>query len=164
MPFDIGHARAPYDEFSQQMSYEFDSGLLVIPVAGPPGTPPKIVRTHSPLGAKTMVFAGQRVGALPKLPDPTPQNANEILLAGHIKPAVPSLSMDGTPVARVEGSFSYVLLQPLTHKDTLPMGSAPYDTTPGGQYAITPSAWSTQWISGASRQTPVVLGPNIIGR
>ena len=146
MGFNNQHAVAPYDEFSQQVSYVADDGLLQIPVAGPPGTPCEIVRQHAGVGQRLTAFAAQRTGALPELPTADPQFPGEVLAGTRITPCIPSLMADGTGVVRVEGSYVHFLLQPLTHKNYLPMGAAPFDEATGDQYQLLPTGFTVHGV------------------
>lgn len=143
--FKKGHAVANYDEYSQVADYLFDSGLLQVPIAGPPGTPCEIIRWHAGVGQQLVTFAAQRTGARPELPTPEPQSSNEVLASLHVKPMAPTVMADGTPVCRVEGSYTHFLLRPVTHRDTLRMGTSPYEEgdPTGNSYCVTPADWTT---------------------
>lgn len=162
MPFNKEHAQFPYDEFTQQVDYTVDEGLLQVPVAGPAGTPCEIVRLHGGKGQRTLSFAAQRTGALPELPTPVPQSANEVLAGLNIKPAVPSLMADGNAVTRVEGQYVHFLLTPLDHTKILPMGSAPYDTNTGSTYLLTPNYFTVHGVPVTPKNPPQTPPANLM--
>lgn len=68
-----------YDSFTVQVYIVRDEHVLQIPVAGPPGTPCKIVRTAAPTAQKIVTWIAEKMSNPPDGPDPTPR-AGETLL------------------------------------------------------------------------------------
>ena len=133
--FSPDHVANQYQGYPAQNGYSFDSGLAVMPVAGPPttnGQPTgcRLVRLHAPVMTRNFPWQVSREGTKPLLPDPAPQNSNEVLLGWNIAPQPPALDAVGqVHTYQASGEYSYVLVQPLTVPGTLRMGATPYDIT-----------------------------------
>lgn len=151
MSFNSENERAPYDNLSQQTKYIYRSGLIQIPSSGPDGSLCEFSRTHAPYGQKIVIFSAGRVGAVPIMPSPEPQDSNEVLLEAEICADVPRLNAVSQPMIQVSGYAIFGLVNPLFWKDTLAMGVAPYDSTSPALYVITPANFSKTLLSGTKR-------------
>jgi hypothetical protein len=120
---------AMYDGYSVTRSRASESGVLVIPVAGPKGTPPKIVRVHGGLETETVSFAGERVGAFPAIPAPEIQDPNVLLLDGVQHAKAPMIQQQGPHIWTITGAYSYVHKIIAGLDSPLPVPQMPFDLT-----------------------------------
>lgn len=129
--FSQENVRAPYGAYTILVSYEGDSGVLQIPVAGPgPRTPSEIVQVAAPFMRKTVTWEASRDCDWPVLPHPVPTDPNLVLKTWNVIPSYPKLLPDGVNRRfRVAGEYVYYLITPLLPGDPLPTASPPYDTT-----------------------------------
>jgi hypothetical protein len=140
-------------------TYHWNYGLTAQPLAGPIGTPCKIVRLHAPVCFKRVIWVVQRVIDKPALPHPdTLSNGNEVLLDNVLSPTWAGKTPDGSPVFTVSGIYVYVCQVPPSDTDSLPMGVSPVNTDPASQYVLNPSDFvrsliPTAPVSGASGLT-----------
>jgi hypothetical protein len=114
-----------YPEWSQQIAYCYQQGILQCPVAGPVGTPCEMIQLHAPIGQKHVPFRIQRQGGRPALPSTVPMNSNEVLANVVIKPSAAIPMTDGSAAMCVEGHYEFALRVPLTDNDPLPYGRPP---------------------------------------
>lgn len=109
--------------------YHRDRGLLVIPVMGPAGTPPVVVRVHAPVGYREVDFSYAKSGGPPLMPAAADtQSGDTILTEEHNFPA-PTPDQDGRLLYGVAGHFTYV--QPYggrTPEDEFPIDAHPFPT------------------------------------
>jgi hypothetical protein len=126
------NVRAPYGNYEILVSYEGDTGVLQLPVAGPgPQTPSEIVRVAAPWMRKVVTWAAWRDVDWPVLPHPAPRDSNLVLKTWRLVPRAPKVLPDGVfRRFRVEGEYLYYLTVPLLPGDPLPTAAAPYETTP----------------------------------
>lgn len=57
-----------YDFYTSTHSYSYESGNLVLPVMGPDGTPPHVVKVHAAFGGRTSVSKSRKRGNPPIFP------------------------------------------------------------------------------------------------
>lgn len=57
-----------YYEYKQGNEYTYDSGKCVLPVAGPDGTPPRVIKTHAVIGRRSMSVTALKPDAPPVIP------------------------------------------------------------------------------------------------
>lgn len=124
-----------YDEYSVEVSYQYDSGLLAMGRASNGPAPPVIVRTGSPVLHRVITFAIQRTGDdKPKIPDSrAPElSGGELLLKEVISPFIPVPHGDGTLRAwRVTGQYVYIVKNPFRPSGSaLTTGVTPLDIGP----------------------------------
>lgn len=113
--------------------YEWDYGIRLMPVAGPPGTPPELIRIHSGFSWRKVQWTAARVGAVPICPLPRP-NANEVLARAIIKPLTPTVTQNGVRIYRTSGWYLYLMgAMPVIGTDRLSAGSAPWDGNSSSQ-------------------------------
>lgn len=139
---------------AQEVPYEFLMGRVIIygnmgncqiPVAvpwlpGPSGViisdPPdrpscEIGQMVAPFGRRIVQWAGQRMGGLPVMPQPDPQDQNQILHEYFFESDPPPLKEDGVNhIYRAALTYVYFVLKPIWLLDNLNMGATPYDVTP----------------------------------
>lgn len=110
-------------------AYTRDEGLLVIPVMGPAGTAPTVVRVHAPYGLRRSRFASSKQYAPPIFPAPADTETGDVILQSNIHFPLPEPSADGVTVFGVSGEYLFV--QPgdgRSTEDTFPMDKHPYPT------------------------------------
>ena len=144
-----------------------DDGLLVIPVAGPPGTPPEIVRVHAGVELETVSFEANKIGEPPTVPHPDQLDQNNLFLSGTQSAAVPMLQVQGNNHSwHISGAYTYVHKKPVGLDAPLPTGVMPFEpyevngqkvnNTIGKQY------FSQQIISQAIPDSAPAFSPGII--
>jgi hypothetical protein len=139
---------APYRVWLRTKRWVYDSGLVQQAIAGPDGTPAKIVRLRAATGLLVVRYLVIRDGAEPVLPDPNPApgDTNFQLLRYRIVPTDPTPLPDGRNFRfEVRARYVYALLTPLTTAQGLPGGMGPYATLPAGSYVLGPDNFSQQY-------------------
>jgi hypothetical protein len=96
---DAGSAR--YDADYNVATYSRDDGLLVCPVMGPPGTPPKIIRTHAGVGFRTQQWGSRKRGAPAPFPAMQDTPSGDTFLGGDLVISAPEVGGN-------EDQFDYV--------------------------------------------------------
>jgi hypothetical protein len=130
--YDPANALAPYLVQDQTVSYEGNNGMLQVPVGAPvvdggPKIACKIVRAHAPVMQKVVTYLYQRLGALPLIPTPEPDDINQVLMEHRRIPVSPIPWGNGNNmVYSVMGEYVYALFMPLTTtQDAMPTGLGP---------------------------------------
>ena len=67
-----------YSQYPIDTNYTWDEGLHVMPVAGPPGTPARVMRLHAGLNLKRVQWSAERIGMQLTCPSWDLTNDNEI--------------------------------------------------------------------------------------
>ena len=121
-------------EYTIDTYYDWDYGLVKVPMAAPDGMAARIVKTHAQTGRKTVVWTTERDMGRPVCPHWDTGNPNEVLVFKRIIPANALFNVDGRPIWRITGMYIYELLLPLDldKGDSMVAGYMPYDP------------WSTQ--------------------
>ena len=94
--------------------YCLHEGLLEIPIMGPVGTPPVVVRTHAPYTTRKVDFRMTRNKMPPVIPVPgdTPSKGSaiggDIYLGGDIKLSSPRKDSEGYLIYSVAGTYNFV--------------------------------------------------------
>jgi len=114
--------------------YDWREGLLIIPAAGPPGTPPVICRVHSPYATRAVEWTAERVGARPTVPQPNTGNAQEVPIARSVLVSTPAMQANGQIVTRASGRYVYALTITPGPTDTLANARAQFDGAGSGAY------------------------------
>lgn len=97
-----------YSNFKQNSSYSRDEGLLVLP-STQPGSPPKIIRVHEPVGFVTKQFSASKIGTPPVVPAPINTEQGDVILSSDFEVFLPqSLPNQDGWMFRSDGSYSYV--------------------------------------------------------
>jgi len=104
------HQVRGYDLDVNASHYDRDEGLLAIPVMGPAGTPPKVVRVHAAIGYRRVNWAYNKRGAPPIMPSMSnTTDNNDIFLGGDLSLPVPALGGDQNQLDYVAtGEYTYV--------------------------------------------------------
>lgn len=109
--------------------YHRNRGLLVIPVMGPAGTPPVVVRVHAPIGYREVDFSYAKSGGPPLMPAAADSNSGDLILTEEHNFPAPTPDQDGRLMYGVAGHFTYV--QPYggrTPEDSFPIDAHPFPT------------------------------------
>jgi hypothetical protein len=150
---------ARYDVFGCTVDYEYESGLVQLPVAQAPsaGTPkPAAVlgRRNAAVGTKTVRYFAERAGAQPLVPPPSPDDSTQTLLSAKVVPDQPYLEPGAaTWIFKVAATYVYALAQPRTYDQGYPVGVPAYSTLTAADTFL-PAANFVPGIEG-----PVPAGP-----
>lgn len=147
-PFtDAQRSVAFYGDYAIDSEYDWASGLMQAPVAGPPGSPSVLIQVHAPYSRKLVFWRCQRKGLKPLLPAANTSNANEVLATWSCTPSAPMLSPTGDPQYRVSGTYAYYNVIPLGTLTTLPSGAlGGIDTTASSVYDVTPYQFNSDML------------------
>ena len=122
----------PYKQYLIDTVYETDEGIRVLPTSQAAGSAIK-VRVGLPLTIKIVTFTMERHGKKPKIPHWNTGNANEVLEKRRIQVCNP-LQLPDRKAWRVEGTYTYKLLVPLTEDDILCCGTTPAEIDLANQH------------------------------
>lgn len=137
---DVGGA--PYTDYKIDTRNEIDDGILMIPIAGKPGTPPKIVRRHAGAAVKRVQWTAERVGLKPVCPHWDTGNANEKVAARVITPMSPLLVNDRVQAWRCSGLYTYYIAAASDGLSRFAAGAPIPDRTPPESNIIEVSQFS----------------------
>lgn len=118
-----------YRDASVASSFSRDEGLLVIPVMGPAGTAPAVVRTHAPYGTRNTEFTFDKQSTPPLFPAIADTVSGDVMLGAVLVTPAPITDQQNNLVYRVRGSYHYV--QPLGGRgqgDNFPIDAYPFPT------------------------------------
>jgi hypothetical protein len=135
---------SPYTNYQIKTSYIFKHGRLHLPIAvDPAGNSTKtstVVNIHAPMSRKLVEWRAQRVGAVPKIPDPNVSNGNLVILESDISPVSWELLPDGNSRAfHVTGRYLYACKEAIGAGDALPIDAPPWINYPYGETQIVAS-------------------------
>jgi hypothetical protein len=148
-----------YDESIHRINYPYDSGVRLMVIQGPPGTPHRLVNVHAPVAMKEVTWRTRITNNNPSLPSPVPQSPNETLISSDIMPTSPTRTVEAGVSYMIEGNYSFALSVPLVPGvDSLPMGQTATDPiqpdTAQEVYTITPDWFNSNLLPAV--QTPVL--------
>jgi hypothetical protein len=122
----------PYLRYEYQSSYDYDPGIMGLPLSGstggsPPTATSLIIQVRRPRTVRTVTFSMIRQGARPVIPSPVSPgvlDGSEVLMGSSISPAVPVLQEDGNMYNYgLSGAYTYLQLDPdVPGEDPLRMG------------------------------------------
>lgn len=118
-----------YMHSSGESKFVRDEGLLVLPVMGPSGTAPRVMRVHAPFGVRSSVYDGAATGRPPLLPAPGDTGDGDTLMTSSYTFPIPRPNEDGSAIFGVRAEHTYV--QPdggRGAEDTFPMDKHPFPT------------------------------------
>lgn len=130
MPLTATPGSAVYTYYAVCTTYRYDGGVLQVPVAGPPEQKEtcEIVNVGKPTMVKVVEWAAQRAGSYPAIPDPTPTDPyNEVLATADVQPFSAELTASGQEVWKCRGVYTYFLKRGLTFTEGLPIGLTPVE-------------------------------------
>lgn len=117
------------DGYSCVRSRSSDTGILAIPLAGPPGTGVKLVRVHAGIETENVSFSADRIGGYPQIPSPTIQDPNVIFLGGTQSAPAPMVQPQGPHRWILTGNYVYVHRQQVGLDSPIPVPQMPFDST-----------------------------------
>jgi hypothetical protein len=98
-----------YFDYHGDSSYSTDRGVLVLPIAGPDGTAPCLVKVHAEIGYRTTDVQACKYGAPPVLPSACDTPSGDRLLTSEFSFVIPQISSDQDAyLFRSEGRYTYV--------------------------------------------------------
>lgn len=118
-----------YRDSRVQSAYIRDEGLLVIPVMGPAGTAPSVVRVHAPYGVRRSRFRAEKENQPPLFPPQADTDSGDVILHSEVAFPAPAPNPDGRLVFAVSGEYTFV--QPLGGRgpdNTYPIDRHPFPT------------------------------------
>jgi hypothetical protein len=99
-------------------------GVLPVPVAGPPGTPPKLIQFHAPFQLRLVAWIVTRWGAAPQLPHWDTGNPAEVLIHHDISAGGPVITQFAQSWQKATGLYVYCLTDPINPTvDGVPVGT-----------------------------------------
>lgn len=119
---------ANYRGATNESKYTRDEGLLVMPVMGPEGTPPTVIRMHGGVGFRKVRWDAEKLGAPPLIPAFT-DTPNDTILSSDLYFSVPIVS--GSQVQymyEAHGEYTYVQNVTRTVGSDFQTGAMPYQT------------------------------------
>jgi len=113
------HLESPYAVYKIRTTYEWENGTVLLPVASSAadGSPIEaaISQLSSPYGFKIVEWEAVRRGQPPKLPDPEPEDDNQVLAKHRITFDSADLAADlATETFRASGFYIYLLKKPIS--------------------------------------------------
>jgi hypothetical protein len=141
----------PYTQYDFVNRYEYDPGMLPMPLSGSTSGPvPQattlLVQVRRPQTRRIAEFEIVRIGDVPEVPKPLPQNANEVLLEAVVTPIAPVIQPDGNRLLyRVKGRYVFAVLQPVTPgTDPIRMGKTMADIVPSDSNLLSAGNFTTE--------------------
>lgn len=98
-----------YHDYKIDREARINQGILLIPVAGPPGTPPKLVRTYAPYMEKTATWEAERMNAPVQPPHWDTGDENTVAVGLTFFPMSPMPVDEFRQAWRMGGEYRYVL-------------------------------------------------------
>jgi hypothetical protein len=121
---------ARYLKSSMFSTYDRVEGKIAIPVMGPSGTAPVVVRVHAPIGFRDVEFEMIKEGMPPVFPAMADTASGDTILSGSVEIPKPFLLQNGGLRYGIKGNYSYV--QPAggrATEDVFQTGRNPYYST-----------------------------------
>lgn len=156
-----GAGSGSYGPLRSDQSYEYDSGIVALPLAG--ATPAhRLIRLHGGFGRRTVSWSASRAGKPPIVPSMA-NTQGDVFLGGSMETAlpVPNPQVGGYNWS-VSGVYTFVQTTPRkAGTDTFSAGAYPYPMSPTDQLAqqcTTPEA-----IAATIAATPASAKTNAFG-
>ena len=139
---------SPMDGYKIKTRYIWNNGTVSLPIAnqGANSSPlnAAIAQLTSPYGFKIVQWVARRTGDYPMLPDPTPDNANQVLASFDLEFDDPEFTADQKPIITARGFYIYLLLKPIGVKNGIfHMGGSPAYTLKAAQSTVTSANFSS---------------------
>lgn len=144
----------PVTAYGIATGYEWDKGLVGLPVAGPDRTPCKVLRLHGGICCKVIRWVAQRIAQKAALPSWDTQSPNEILMWKKISSDLPGTMVDGTTVWSRVGEYRYLLLVPPADTDDLAGSAPPWSAVSAPYCTVTADEFSTTIVAPVPAVTP----------
>ena len=130
-----------YRESDQTHNYEYDSGVVVLPLAGRTAAH-RLIRLHGGIGVRTVNWSVARLGRPPLIPAMT-DTRGDTFIGGSVVPElpVPSPSVPGQFDWRVSGEYRFVQNSPrIAGENSFPAGAHPFVVPGQNNAAVSPTA------------------------
>ena len=118
-------------EWHAERAHSSDSGLIVVPVAGPAGTPAVAIRVHAGIERESIFWASTREGGAPIVPSwksfIVGGNPNRVFLKGQRSATLPSPKLGGHFFV-ISGVYEYGILQQEGLDSNFVLGKMPWET------------------------------------
>lgn len=105
---------ALYNKYNMDSEYTLNSGTLMLPVAGPDGIAPRLIKTHSSIGIRKVRFDAHKSGSPPRIPkigDDT--DSGDVFLNGAVNFPLPIIAdTQATYVYPAQGEYIYAQVGP----------------------------------------------------
>jgi hypothetical protein len=130
-PIPGGLTGASTIEYAIEIGHMSNEGVVVLPVAGPVGTPASVVRMHSQIEYRSIVWSAARMGGVPKVPSwkafIAANNTNVVFLGGVRTAQIPSPLVVGHWWI-LAGKYDYSLIVPEGLESAFKLGKMPWET------------------------------------
>lgn len=111
-------------------TWERDEGLLVVPVMGPVGTAPVVLRVHAPIGYRESEFSYAKDRVPPLFPAPANTTSGDIILTSELGFPVPRPNTNGDITFGVTGRYTFVQpAEPRGTESEFPIDKHPFIST-----------------------------------
>lgn len=118
-------------EYAVEINHSSNEGVVVLPVAGPIGTPASVVRRHAPMEHRSVLWSAARQGGVPKVPSwdayYVANNRNVIFLGGVRTADVPSPLAVGHWFL-MAGRYDYAIVVAEGLASNFQLGKMPWET------------------------------------
>lgn len=121
-----------YRDYAVNNSVDYESGLIVLPLASAKPGDHIVVRLHAPMGVRKVAWRGTKEGTppvCPKAKDLTDASGNvtDTLLASSVDVPLPVVAQNGRGYTwRASGSMTFVQTTPTPGDGSKPIGTAQY--------------------------------------
>lgn len=143
-----------YGRYNIRQDYRRLSGLIQLPIAGPLGTPARIVRLNSGSAVKVVTWVVEclrLVGEKPTLPHWDTGDSNEALIYSSIAVDQPAIQPDGqTFFWRVRGEYHLAAWS--ARQGSFSGGSSPAITLPPESFGLTEGDFSRDFLRSDTSQ------------
>jgi hypothetical protein len=157
--FAPGNDVAPTDGYKIRTAYIWQNGTVLLPVAklnaqgGPLAA--TISQLASPYGLKIVSWIARRTGDIPIMPDPEPDNDNQILGSFQLEFDDPEMTANQVPIITARGTYIYLLQKPISVKNGIfHMGGNPALTLDASQNVVTSDNFSADILSTGEGENP----------
>lgn len=132
-----------------------DDGLAVMPVCGPPGTPPEIMRVHAGYEIEEIIVDTISENGPPKTPHFQPADPNLVFMSGTQITSVPMISGRGGHCWTMNATYIYAHVATKGLAADFPTGKMPFDhLVENGSENTIPGSLFIQGIIGIPSTTP----------
>jgi hypothetical protein len=134
-------AQYPYHHYSLTVRYDYDPGLLPLPVANGGACTSqdtfRFIQVQAPTTRKVVEFSAIRQNAPPAIPNPNALDQNLVLLSYSISPVSPIISPSGRDrLYELHGRYVYGLRNPICPGASVPGATSPVDVTALANLAV----------------------------
>lgn len=134
------------------------TGLVQLPVSGPPPQVSVIARIHAPYEVEVVSWVAVRQGAPPVVPTPVSLGYNRVYLRGTQTAIVPIPTSSGVHEEwAIAGVYYYAIKRPESLTSNMPLGKVPWGLpSPDNQYIPSTCFSNVNMPTGAAYPPPLV--------